>query len=837
MNAFITRPMLSAADAAVRTTRLLLVTLLALFLAACGDDSETQTKPDLSHDIDPAAYNGPPPATDDVNAYKQFLWNNIAVANRCGSCHGTGGQSPQFVRSDDINLAYAATNPYVDLANPEDSILVERVASGHNCWSDDLSLCEDVMTTYIRNWALATIGGPAASVTLTAPPEFTPGATKRFPASSSLFEVTVYPLLEEYCAGCHSPSAGTPQAPFFAAADVDAAYAAARNSINLNEPSRSRFVQRLRDESHNCWDGDCAAAAAEMQEAIRLMAVGIPVAALPDGTVASRALGLRQGIVATSGGRHETNVIAKYEFKEGAGSVVRDSSGVAPSLDLNLSGATEWVGGWGMRFDGGKAQGSTLASRKLQQLLSASGEYSIEAWVAPANVTQEGPARIVSYSGSEERRNFMLGQSMYNYDFHNRNSVTDADGAPALSTADADQRLQATLQHVVVTYTAAGGRRIYVNGEYTGDADPRGGGTLNEWDNSYALVLGSEVDGSNPFRGVIRMVAIHSRALTPEQIEQNFDVGVGEKFFLLFGIGHLVDASEPPPLYVLFEGSQFDSYSYLFAAPRLVSLDPDYVPDGLPLAGMRIGINGREAGFGQAFQTLDLAIDSSTWIPGNGDELSRIGTVIPLEDGPDFDQFFLTFEKLGAHEHAVTEVTPPAPEPVAGDAQPDIGLRLFETINESLAMITMIDSTDPDAAATYELVRQQLPASDQIAGFSSAQQIGITQLAVSYCDALVRDPISSVYFAGFDLNANFNSAFSTPARRSAVIDPLLVRVANTALLTMPDVTDMETELNALIDRLIGSCTGSCAAAPLERTKTIVKAVCTAAAGNAAMLLQ
>jgi mono/diheme cytochrome c family protein len=828
MNTFITHPL-------VLVARLLTATLLALLLVACGDDSDTQTKPDLSFDIDPAAYSGPPPATDDVNAYKQFLWNNVAVANRCGSCHGSGGQSPQFVRSDDINLAYAATNPYVDLANPEDSILVERVASGHNCWSDDLDVCETVMTTYIRNWALATVGGPAASVTLTAPPEFTPGATKRFPASPSLFEVTVYPVLEEYCASCHSPAAGTPQAPFFAAADVAAAYAAARNSINLNEPSRSRFVQRLRDESHNCWDGDCAASAAEIQEAIRLMAVGIPVAALPDGTVASRALGLRQGIVATSGGRHETNVIAKYEFKEGAGSVVRDNSGVAPSLDLNLSGATEWVGGWGMRFDGGKAQGSTLASRKLQQLLSASGEYSIEAWVAPANVTQEGPARIVSYSGSEERRNFMLGQSMYNYDFHNRNGVTDADGVPALSTADADQRLQATLQHVVVTYTTAGGRRIYVNGEYTGDADPSGGGTLNEWDNSYALVLGSEVDGSNPFRGVIRMVAIHSRALTSEQIEQNFDVGVGEKFFLLFGIGHLVDATEPPPLYVLFEGSQFDSYSYLFAAPRLVSLDRDYRPD-IELAGMRIGINGHEAGFGQAFQPLDLRSNSSTWIPDVGDELSRIGTVIPLEDGPDFDQFFLTFEKLGEHEHVVTETTPPAPEPVAGEAQPDIGLRLFETVNESLAMITMIDSTDEGVSATYELVRQQLPASDQLAGFSSAQQIGITQLAVSYCDALVRDPLASTFiFPTFPFDAHFNSAF-TAQNRSALIEPLLVRVANTTLLTMPDVTDMETELNALIDRLIGSCTGDCAAAPAERTKTIVKAVCTAAAGNAAMLL-
>ena len=36
----------------------------------------------------------------------------------------------------------------------------------------------------------------------------------------------------------------------------------------------------------------------------------------------------------------------------------------------------------------GKAQATTTASRKLYDLVKATGEYSIEAWVAPANVAQ-----------------------------------------------------------------------------------------------------------------------------------------------------------------------------------------------------------------------------------------------------------------------------------------------------------------------------------------------------------------------------------------------------------------------------------------------------------------
>ena len=43
--------------------------------------------------------------------------------------------------------------------------------------------------------------------------------------------------------------------------------------------------------------------------------------------------------------------------------------------------------------------------------LPISGEYSIEAWVVPANVTQEGPARIISYSAGDSNRNFTLGHA------------------------------------------------------------------------------------------------------------------------------------------------------------------------------------------------------------------------------------------------------------------------------------------------------------------------------------------------------------------------------------------------------------------------------------------
>ena len=143
----------------------------------------------------------------------------------------------------------------------------------------------------------------------------------------------------------------------------------------------------------------------------------------------SKALTLYDGTVASGGNRFDGNAIAMWEFKTGRARHAFDTSGVEPAMNLTLSGDVTWVGGWGINVKRGKAQGSTAASRKLHDLITATGEYTIEAWVAPGNVTQED-ARIVSYSGGTMARNFTLAQTQYSYDFANRSTTTDANGTP-----------------------------------------------------------------------------------------------------------------------------------------------------------------------------------------------------------------------------------------------------------------------------------------------------------------------------------------------------------------------------------------------------------------------
>jgi Concanavalin A-like lectin/glucanases superfamily len=798
---------------------------MTVLLAACGGGADTVQNP-AGPGGAPASYTGPAPATADVQAFKINVWDNLKATNRCGQCHVAGNQTPQFVRQDDINLAYEAANTVVTLSSPKDSRMVAKVAGGHNCWLASTDACADILTTWISNWAGSVAGG--GGVVLKAPPLRDPGASKSFPTDPALFESTVYPLVEQYCSRCHAPQAANAQSPYFASGDVDEAYDAAKTKMNLDQPALSRLVVRLRTEFHNCWS-DCAANANTMEAAITAFANQVQLTQVDPSLVLSKALSLYDGTVASGGNRYNSNVIGMWEFKTGSGTVAYDTSGVEPALDLTLSGDVTWVGGWGINVKSGKAQGSTTTSKKLHDLIKATGEYTVEAWVAPGNVAQE-ESRIVSYSGGTMTRNFMLGQTLYSYDFHNRSTTADQNGDPKLTTSADDEDLQATLQHVVATYDPVNGRRIYVNGEFTGDVDPVAGGTLGDWDDTFAFVLGNEVSGDRQFQGVLRLVAIYNRAITPAQITQNFNAGVGEKFYLLFSVSHLVAM---PQAYVMFEVSQMDSYGYLFDKPTFISLDASAKPGSIPVAGIRIGRNGAEDSVGQAYRTLNTVVNDSNYGPG-GQRLSNIGTVIALEKGPEADEFFLTFDVLGSRTNVRTDPAPLLPEPPPNiPRSADVGLRVFDEINATMSELTGVSTQVAAVDQTFQTVKQSLPTVETIETFVSAHPVAIAQLAIQYCDALVGNHGTiprTTYFQGFNFSAPSTTAFENGGD-VAVVNALLGRMVDPLLLTDPVEGAIRSELHMLIDQLkIGGT-------DVARTETVVKATCAALLGSAVTLVQ
>jgi hypothetical protein len=828
-----------------------LLALAASFaLSACGGGgAPTVANVAPSQAQTAGAYTGPPAATADVTAFQVNFWNNVRVSNRCGQCHNatSPAQMPNFARSDDVNLAYVQANTVVNLATPSTSMIVTKVSGGHNCWLADNNACGQILTTWITNWANATGATSTTTVQLQAPPDQSVGQSLNFPASYTDYQNTVYTLTSKYCVRCHSTTAdpSVEQSPYHADPSLAIAYPAAIPKIDFTGcagaggnnggtcGTNSRLYQRLLTDNHNCWD-NCASDAAQMLAQIQAFAAMLTPSNLDANLVTSKAISLTQGTIASGASRYDADTIAKYEFQSIVNSTTFDTSGIDPAADLTISGNVTLAGGWGITVGaGGKAQATTSSSSKIYSLIQATGEFSVEAWVAPALVAAD-KSYMVSYSGGDTTRNFTLGQTNQDYDFMLRTSTTALTGLPQLQTPNAAMALQASLQHVVLTYDAVNGRQIYVNGVSVGPADAQKGGSISNWDSSFALVLGNETSGDRPWQGLIKFVAIHSRAMSATQIMQNFNAGVGERYYMLFNVSNVTNVSQA---YVMFTVSQYDSYGYLFYQPTFISLDSTVTSANLPsipLQGMRIGLNGAVPQVGQAYIPLNTTITAANYTP-QGELLSRIGTVIGLQGGPATDQFFLTFDVLGGHTDVVTEPAPAIPAPSPGPIVADIGVRTFAQVNSTLSRLTGVPTTYSDATLgsvpqVYAAVQQQLPATPTLEAFSSANQVGVAQLAIQYCNIMVNNPTySAPAFPGVSLTAGL---FSTPAGVNSVTSALAAKVLGSGLSSQPAASTVTTELGNLINTL---CTTS-ACTTTARVQAVTAAACATAFGSADMLI-
>lgn len=670
----------------------------------------------------------------------------------------------------------------------------------------------------------ASAGASGASSTPSAGPTVSDPAV-----AAEAFATTVHPLLLQYCADCHA-GAG-PGSPSIAAAEVETAYQAVVNTqkVNFATPASSRLVRRLVADFHHCWS-DCLSDGATMEAAIVAWAAALE-AADPGGPVLAESLAtgpltLADGVEDLGAERYQDHVIAMWDFKEGGGVVAHDVSGVAPAMDLRLTGPT-FLSSYGVDIEEGRAIATAETSRKLYDRIAAPSvgtqQYSVEAWVVPDNVDQEGPARIASYSRGTNRRNFTIGQVLYNYNVRNRSMDpgSDLNGTPSLQTYDADQDLQATLQHVVVTYDQFRGRRIYVNGRWTDDVDELPPGRLWNWDPDHFFILGNETSNDRQWVGKVRLVAIYDHALSDAQIRQNFDAGVGKRLILRFDVSQWIG----PGGQLEFLVTELDDYSYLFCTPTLLTPNPS----GFRVSNLRMAVNGVVPVSGQAFPKVSDVVTQERQL------LSPTCSIVPKDRGPGQDVFTVEFETLGDFENPVA-VTPPPPAvvPISAEALPVEGLRDFARINETMAEVTAVDPVASGIDEVFRSLEEQLPPSYDLRAFSSSNQVGIAKLALEYCDALVEGGPRATIFPGFDFGADAVAAFDTQAERDLVIGPMIERAVGANLGLQPTTAELTTILDTLIDDLTAGCTS--ATCPASRTETVVKSVCAAVLGSAAVAI-
>ena len=170
----------------------------------------------------------------------------------------------------------------------------------------------------------------------------------------------------------------------------------------------------------------------------------------------------------------------------------------------------------------------------------------------------------------------------------------------------------------------------------------------------------------------------------------------------------------------MLEASQFDSYGLPVHQADLHQPRSERDGRNMPIAGIRIGVNGAEAHVGQAYVPLDTTIGGANYIAGTGQLLSRVGTVIGLEKGPIDDLFFLS---LRADRHAAR--TPcrsrPVPTPAAPVGQPGRAGRRRAHVRraqrDAVAASPACRRPTRGVAATYDTVKQQLPTVEKFGAF------------------------------------------------------------------------------------------------------------------------
>jgi Concanavalin A-like lectin/glucanases superfamily len=231
-------------------------------------------------------------------------------------------------------------------------------------------------------------------------------------------------------------------------------------------------------------------------------------------------------------GRPPTGLQALYRFDEGGGVTVHDSSGAGEPL--HLSAATTEGMSWsanGLALTKPTLIRSGAPATRLNAAVKASDELSIEAWVKPADAgllpLGNGQFRIVTVSSDVQHRNVTLQQgkgllpgSSF-VDVRLRTDITNEAGDPGLATPAGS--LGTALTHLACTRSADGRTRIYINGQLK--AEHNVGGSLTAWNDRFELALGNEITGGQAWLGTYRMVAVHSRALTAEEVSARFGSG------------------------------------------------------------------------------------------------------------------------------------------------------------------------------------------------------------------------------------------------------------------------------------------------------------------------
>ncbi|MCL2725516.1 MAG: LamG domain-containing protein [Polyangiaceae bacterium] len=213
-------------------------------------------------------------------------------------------------------------------------------------------------------------------------------------------------------------------------------------------------------------------------------------------------------------------LVALYDFEEGAESAettVHDREDQPIDLTIADTSKVTWLD-HALRIDDFTIIQSNGTADKIVTTCQGSNEVSVEAWVAPAmKIDPLGYGRIVNMSKSNSTAtsdwNFTLGTTSVAWLWG-----LNAGELPIQGTVTTN------LTHLVATRTSDGMSQFYVNASVAGVPN-YGVAGLSGW-KKYPLAIGNAPGGGGRgWQGEIHLIAIYCRALSQDEIDQNFAAG------------------------------------------------------------------------------------------------------------------------------------------------------------------------------------------------------------------------------------------------------------------------------------------------------------------------
>lgn len=236
------------------------------------------------------------------------------------------------------------------------------------------------------------------------------------------------------------------------------------------------------------------------------------------------------------------NLVQLYVFQKelNSGRKVNDLSKMLPKVDLYLRNADKdhWKTNGGLDMDGSFIAESIGDCRKTFQAIEKTNELTLEVWLKPHESFATTDAlhlrRLCTFAESHVARNFSFSISCEMIETWLRTDRTNKYGVYLEDKGMPNRhrykykyskikKFPKDIAHLVISRNNQGLMQYFINGELQFKRELPG--MIKDWNKKFKFIIGNERNGENPLKGVYYMLAVYNKALSENEVYNNFIYG------------------------------------------------------------------------------------------------------------------------------------------------------------------------------------------------------------------------------------------------------------------------------------------------------------------------